>query len=189
MFNIFVSFKEKFIFFVNDVNLNNINYNNNLNFFNYVFFFENSFLNIYKKNFLYFKELYLISKADFENLKKKSNEEILKSNKYCLEDFSENLLPVLDSLESTLNGKFLKIEDLLEGIRLTLKIFLDVFLKKNISFILPKIGDIFDPYKHLAISTISCSDKTDNSIVNILQKGYYIFERILRPALVVVNKV
>lgn len=143
----------------------------------------------YKNTIFSLKELYLRCGANLENSKKKFNDEITKTYKYSIEDFSENLLPVIDSLESTLNIKFSNNENILDGVRLTLKLFLNVLNKKKIIFILPKIGDNFNPHKHLAVSVVKISDKKDNIITNILQKGYYIFERVLRPALVVVNKV
>ncbi len=163
-----------------------MNFKNN---FSYLFLIQNNYLNKYKNSIFFFKESYLRCRADLENSKKKFNEEISKAYKYSIEDFSENLLPVIDSLESTLNIKFSNNENILDGIRLTLKLFLNVLNKKKITFILPKSDDVFNPHKHLAISVVKNSEKKDNIIINVLQKGYYIFERVLRPALVIVNKV
>ncbi|XXS36705.1 MAG: nucleotide exchange factor GrpE [Candidatus Nasuia deltocephalinicola] len=186
MFNALFGYKKKIGFFKK--NIKKINYNN-INFYNYIIFIENGHFKIYESKYLYFKEIYFRCKADLENLKRKMSEEISKSYKYSVEDFSESLLPVIDSLESTLSTNFCNSEGILEGIRLTLKIFTNSLINKDIGFILPDVGEIFNPHKHLAVSVISCKDKINNSIANVLQKGYYIFERILRPALVVVNKV
>ncbi|WP_259286142.1 nucleotide exchange factor GrpE [Candidatus Nasuia deltocephalinicola] len=183
-----INYKKKYNYFkkkIIKVSIN-LNFKNN---FNYLFLMQNKYLYKYKNTLFFFKESYLRCVADLENSKKKFNEEVTKAYKYSIEDFSENLLPVIDSLESTLNIKFSNNENILDGIRLTLKLFLNVLDKKKIIFILPKIGDIFNPYKHLAISTVKIIDKKDNIIINVLQKGYYIFERVLRPALVIVNKV
>lgn len=187
MFNIKSNLKKFFSFFLK--NKKNKLYLNK-KYFDLVFFIENNFLFFFNKKIINFKETCFRVKAELENSKKKSENEIIKAYRYSIEDFSENLLPVLDSLESMLSNKsFYNVENFLEGIRLTLKIFSGVLNKKNIIFILPKVGDIFNPYKHLAVSVISCKEKENNTIVNVLQKGYYIFERVLRPALVVVNKV
>lgn len=180
--------KENFYFFKN-LKKNILNINLDYNYFNYIFFLENKKFFYYKNQITFIKENYLRFRAEFENFKKKSSEEISKSYKYSIEEFSENLLVVLDSLESTLSGKFFKNEDILEGVRLTLKIFLKVMNNNDVFFILPDNNEIFNPHKHLAISTVSCLNKDNNVIINTLQKGYYISERILRPALVVVNKV
>ncbi|QND78585.1 Heat shock protein GrpE [Candidatus Nasuia deltocephalinicola] len=188
MLNIEFNFLKKNKFFLN-YNLNDLNYNKNFNFFNYIILLNNKIFLFYKKYNISIKEKYIRCWAEFENYKKKSLDDISKSYKYSIEDFSENLLPVIDSLESTLNNKFYEKEEILEGLRLTLKIFINILNKKNIKFILPNIKEKFDPYKHLAISTLSCVNMQDNVIANVLQKGYNISERILRPALVVVNKV
>ncbi|WP_259289778.1 nucleotide exchange factor GrpE [Candidatus Nasuia deltocephalinicola] len=183
-----INYKNKYSYFKKKTLKKNINssFKNN---FNYLFSIQNEYLCKYKNTFFFLKELYLRCAADSENSKKKFNDEISKAYKYSIEDFSENLLPVIDSLESTLNIKFSNNENILDGVRLTLKLFINILNKKKISFILPNIGDIFNPHKHLAISIIKVENKKDNIIINVLQKGYYIFERVLRPALVIVNKV
>ncbi|WP_259286567.1 nucleotide exchange factor GrpE [Candidatus Nasuia deltocephalinicola] len=183
-----INYKRNYNYFEKKVVKKNINLNFKNN-FNYLFLMQNKYLYKYKNTTFFFKESYLRSVADLENSKKKFNEEVSKSYKYSIEDFSENLLPVIDSLESTLNIKFSNNENILDGVRLTLKLFLSVLNKKKITFILPKTGDTFNPHKHLAVSVVSIGEKKDNSIINVLQKGYYIFERVLRPALVIVNKV
>ncbi|WP_259292847.1 nucleotide exchange factor GrpE [Candidatus Nasuia deltocephalinicola] len=183
-----INYKKKYNYFEKKIIKKNIslNFKNN---FSYLFLIQNNYLHKYKNTIFFFKESYLRCRADLENSKKKFNEEVAKSYKYSIEDFSENLLPVIDSLESTLNIKFSNNENILDGIRLTLKLFLNVLNKKKITFILPKIDEVFNPHKHLAISVAKNSEKKDNIIINVLQKGYYIFERVLRPALVIVNKV
>ncbi|WP_259286010.1 nucleotide exchange factor GrpE [Candidatus Nasuia deltocephalinicola] len=184
----YINYKKKYSYFEKKTIKKNIslNFKNN---FSYLFLIQNNYLYKYKNTIFFFKESYLRCRADLENSKKKFNEEIAKSYKYSIEDFSENLLTVIDSLESTLNIKFSNNEKILDGIRLTLKLFLNIFDKKKITFILPQTGEVFNPHKHLAVSVVKDSEKKDNSIISVLQKGYYIFERVLRPALVVVNKV
>lgn len=170
------------------LNLYNLIFNSKIfveEYLNLIFF---PFAQNYKKSIVLLKEDYLRLKSDYNNFKKRSSEELSKSYKYAIEDFSEDLLPVFDSLESALSDKSGNIEKLLEGIRLISKLFFNILEKNNIKIILPNIGDKFDPYKHMAISIVN-SGNSDNVIFNVLQKGYSIFDRIIRPALVVVNKV
>ncbi|WP_259286224.1 nucleotide exchange factor GrpE [Candidatus Nasuia deltocephalinicola] len=183
-----INYKKKYNYFEKKIIKKNINSNFKNN-FSYLFLIQNNYLYKYKNTIFFLNESYLRCRADLENSKKKFNEEVSKAYKYSIEDFSENLLPVIDSLESTLNIKFSNNENILEGIRLTLKLFLNILNKKKITFILPKTGDVFNPHKHLAISVVKIDEKKNNNIINVLQKGYYIFERVLRPALVIVNKV
>lgn len=144
------------------------------------------FLN-YKKSIILLKNDYLILKSDFNNFKKRSSEDLSKSYRYAIENFFEDLLPILDSLECAMLDKSNDKEKTLEGIRLILKLFINIFDKNNVSIILPEKGDIFNPHQHMAISTVSFLKET-NIVFNVLQKGYSIYDRIIRPALVIVNK-
>lgn len=142
----------------------------------------------YKKSIYVLKDEHLNLKSKFNNFKKRSNDDLSKTYKYAAGDFFEDLLPILDSLESALLDKSGNVEKVLEGISLILKLFINIFEKNNVKVILPKIGENFDPYKHMAISVVNFKD-ANIGIFNVLQKGYSIFDRIIRPALVVVNKV
>ncbi|ASS47134.1 Heat shock protein GrpE [Candidatus Nasuia deltocephalinicola] len=142
----------------------------------------------YKKSIILLKNDHLVLKSEYNNFKKRSSEDLSKAYKYSIESFFEDLLPILDSLESALLDKTGNTEKVLEGIRLIIKLFSNIFDKNGVNFILPKIKDSFDPHKHMAISTVNFL-KENNIIFNVLQKGYSLYERIIRPALVVVNKV
>lgn len=186
MFNIF--FLKKIDFYQNlKLNLNLL-FDSKIFIEEYLNLISFPFVKNYKKSIILLKEDYLRLKSDYNNFKKRSSDELSKSYKYAIEDFSEDLLPIVDSLESALSDKSRNIEKLLEGIRLISKLFFNVFEKNNIKIILPIINEKFDPYKHMAISAVNFGN-SDNTIFNVLQKGYSIFDRIIRPALVVVNKV
>ncbi|AGF47075.1 molecular chaperone GrpE [Candidatus Kinetoplastibacterium desouzaii TCC079E] len=124
--------------------------------------------------------------AEMENTRKRSQEEISKVRKFGIESFAESLVPVKDSLEAALNQENQTVEHLTEGLIMTLKQFDSVFKNNMLKEINPNLGDKFDPSMHQAISSIE-SDYPSNTIAELLQKGYVIYERVLRPALVIVS--
>jgi molecular chaperone GrpE len=131
-------------------------------------------------------DAWLRAKADAENIRKRAQTEIANAHKYAVENFSSELLAVKDSLEAALKTENATLESLRSGVELTLKQLVAVFEKFNVSEINP-VGDKFDPHRHQAITMVE-SDQAPNTVVNVLQKGYQLHDRILRPALVVVAK-
>jgi len=128
----------------------------------------------------------LYVKAEGENIRRRAADDIDKARKYALEKFSNELLAVKDSLEAALNVETATLESYKNGVELTSKQLGAVFEKFNIAEINP-IGEKFDPNKHQAISAIE-ADAEPNSVLSVLQKGYTLNERVLRPALVMVVK-
>ncbi len=128
----------------------------------------------------------LYTKAEGENIRRRAMEDIDKARKFALEKFSAELLAVMDSMSAALSIENATVESYKNGVELTAKQLLSVFEKFNIVEINPE-GEKFDPNKHQAISTIE-SDAEPNTVVQVLQKGYALNDRILRPALVMVAK-
>jgi molecular chaperone GrpE len=133
-------------------------------------------------------ELYLRAKADAENIRRRGQEEVTKAYKFAVESFAESLVPVVDSLEKALEVQEASAEQLREGVELTLRQLRSAFEKNALSEINP-VGQKFDPHRHQAISSVPASDQQPaNQVVTVLQKGWTISERVLRPALVVIAK-
>ena len=133
------------------------------------------------------KNQVLYAKAETENVRRRGFEDAEKTRKYALESFSQELLTVKDSLEASLNSETIDLITLKDGVELTLKQLNSVFEKFNIDEINP-IDEKFNPNEHQAISMIESEDKEANTILNVLQKGYKLNERVIRPAMVVVSK-
>ena len=119
--------------------------------------------------------------ADAENARKRAQTEAASSRKYALEQFAEGLLPVMDSLEAAL-----KTRDI-SGVELTLKQLGAALDKSSIRPIDPKPGERFDPHRHQAMAAVE-AQADPNTIVAVMQKGYALHDRVLRPALVTVAK-
>lgn len=128
----------------------------------------------------------LYAKAEGENIRRRATDDIDKARKFALEKFSGELLAVKDSLEAALNIENATLESYKNGVELTLKQLSAVFEKFNLAEINP-VGEKFDPHKHQAISAVEV-DAEPNTVVSVLQKGYVLNERVLRPALVMVAK-
>ena len=131
-------------------------------------------------------DAWLRAKADAENIRKRAQADVAGAHKYAIENFSTELLAVKDSLEAALAAENATAESLKSGVELTLKQLVAVFGKFNVAEINP-IDDKFDPHKHQAITMVE-SDAAPNTVVNVLQKGYQLHDRIIRPALVMVAK-
>jgi molecular chaperone GrpE len=129
---------------------------------------------------------YLRAKADSENARRRADEEISKARKFALESFAESLLPVADSLEAGLVIKDATPEQIREGAQATLRQLIAALERNKVIAINPGPGTKFDPHQHQAISVVP-SDQEANTVVGVLQKGYSIAERTLRPALVTVS--
>jgi len=132
---------------------------------------------------------YLRAKAEAENTRRRAEEEISKARKYAVESFAESLLPVRDSLEAAIATHVGKpdtpVETVLEGVHATLRQLASALERNKVLEINPPAGTKFDPHQHQAISMIP-ADQEANTVVGVLQKGYSIADRVLRPALVTV---
>ena len=131
-------------------------------------------------------DAWLRAKAEGENIRRRAQEDIAKAHKFAVEKFARELVAVKDSLEAGLAAENPSIESLKSGTELTLKQLVAAFEKSALKEINP-IGEKFDPNFHQAISMIE-ADQEPNTVVTVLQKGYLLAERVLRPALVVVAK-
>ena len=132
---------------------------------------------------------YLRAKAEAENARRRADEEISKARKFALESFAESLLPVADSLEAGLQLKEANAEQIREGTEATLKQLKSALERNRVMAIDPVAGTKFDPHQHQAISMVPLpaeSTQEANTVVMVLQKGYLIADRVLRPALVTV---
>jgi molecular chaperone GrpE len=131
-------------------------------------------------------DAWLRAKAEAENIRKRTAIELANAYKYAIEVIATELLPVKDSLEATLAADSASLETLKSGVDLTLKQLNAVFAKASLKEINP-IGEKFDPHQHQAISMLP-SEKEPNTVINVLQKGYSLHDRVIRPALVTVAK-
>lgn len=131
-------------------------------------------------------DAWLRAKAETENVRKRAQIDVANAHKYALESFTQELLPVRDSLEAALGSENVTLESLISGVELTLKQLNTAFEKANIKEINP-LGEALDPHKHQAMTTVD-SDAAPNSIVSVFQKGYELNDRLVRPALVSVAK-
>ena len=129
---------------------------------------------------------YLRAKAEAENARRRAEDEITKARKFAVESFAEGLLPVMDSLEAGLAIKDASIEQVREGAHATLRQLTAALERSKVIAINPEPGARFDPHFHQAISVVP-SDLEANSVVMVLQKGYSIADRVMRPALVTVS--
>jgi len=128
---------------------------------------------------------FLRAKAEAENARRRAEEEVSKVRKFAVEGFAESLLAVADSLEAGLAVKDATPEQIREGADATLKQLLGALARHKVLPIAPAAGDKFDPHQHQAISMVPAEQEA-NTVVTVLQKGYLIAERVLRPALVTV---
>ena len=128
---------------------------------------------------------FLRAKAEADNARRRAEEEISKARKFAVESFAESLLPVADSLEAGLIIKDATAEQIREGAQATLRQLLAALERNKVIAINPGAGTKFDPHQHQAISVVP-SELEANTVVTVLQKGYSINDRTLRPALVTV---
>ena len=131
-------------------------------------------------------DAWLRAKADADNIRKRAQAEIASAHKFAVENFATELLAVKDSLEAALAADNASVESLRSGVELTLKQLAGVFERFNLSEINPQ-GQKFDPHRHQAISAVE-SAAEPNTVVQVLQKGYLLHDRVIRPALVTVAK-
>ena len=131
-------------------------------------------------------DAYLRAKAEAENIRRRAEEEMAKARKYAVESFAESLLPVKDSLEAALTIPGATTEQMLEGVHATLRQLTAALERNKVLEISPASGTKFDPHQHQAISVVPAQQEP-NTVVTLLQKGYCIADRVLRPALVTVS--
>ena len=131
------------------------------------------------------QDAFLRAKADAENIRRRAQEDISKAHKFAIESFAEALVPVKDSLEMALKLETPSVESLKEGVEMTLKQLSAAFERNKLIEVNPQPGEKMDPMRHQAISMVP-ADQAANTIVSVLQKGYMISDRLLRPALVTV---
>ncbi len=139
------------------------------------------------------RETLMRAVAEAENARKRAQADASNNQKYAVERFAESLLPVVDSLEAALGAAAqapdtAKSEALLRGVEVTLKQLLTALERARVIPIEAAPGDRFDPYRHQAMATVESPDAEPNTIVHIMQKGYHLHDRVLRPALVSVAK-
>lgn len=132
------------------------------------------------------QENFLRAKAETENTRRRAQTDITNAHKYAAENFAESLVPVKDSLEAALQDQSASPETLRSGVELTLRQLVSAFERAKITEVNPA-GAKFDPHRHQAISMVD-ADIEANNVVSVLQKGYQINDRMLRPALVTVAK-
>jgi molecular chaperone GrpE len=132
------------------------------------------------------REDWLRAKADAENIRRRATDDVAKAHRFGVEGFAGALLAVKDSLDAALTVENTSIESFKEGVEITARQLDAVFEKFAIKAINP-VGEKFDPHRHQAISQVE-SDQEPNTVVAVLQKGYLLHDRVLRPALVTVAK-
>ena len=129
--------------------------------------------------------------AEMQNLRRRTEQDVEKAHKYGQEKFSIELLSVMDNLERALDAASQHddetVKAIYDGVNLTLKSFMDCFSKFNIEVIDP-LGEPFDPQKHQAMSIQESPDAEPNTVISVLQKGYSLHGRVIRPAMVMVSK-
>jgi molecular chaperone GrpE len=130
-------------------------------------------------------DAFLRAKAETENARRRAEDEVAKARKYAVEAFADSLLPVKDSLEAALAIPDAKPEQMLEGVHATLRQLVSALERNKVAEINPSAGTKFDPHQHQAISVVPAPQEP-NTVVAVLQKGYLIADRVLRPALVTV---
>ena len=128
---------------------------------------------------------FLRAKADTENARRRADDEVSKARKFSIEGFAESLLAVADSLDAALAIPEATAQQLREGTDATLRQLLAAFERNKLLTINPSAGEKFDPHFHQAISVVPAAQEA-NTVVMVLQKGYLISDRVLRPALVTV---
>ncbi len=130
-------------------------------------------------------DAFLLARADIENVRRRAQEDVSKARKFGTESFAESLLPVMDSLEAALADTAADPVKLREGVELTLRQLASAFERNRLVAINP-LGEKFDPHRHQAIAMQPAEGVAANHVISVLQKGWTIADRVLRPALVTV---
>jgi len=128
-------------------------------------------------------DAFMRAKAEADNVRRRAQEDVAKAHKFAVESFAEAMVPVKDSLEMALKVETPTIENLKEGVEMTLKQLSAAFEKNRLIEVMPAPGEKLDPNKHQAVAVVP-SEQEANTVVAVLQKGYMIADRLLRPAIV-----
>ena len=128
-------------------------------------------------------DAFMRAKADAENIRRRAQEDVSKAHKFAIESFAEAMVPVRDSLEMALKVESPTVDSIKEGVEMTLKQLTAAFEKNRLVEVMPLAGDKLDPNKHQAVAVVP-ADQEANTVVAVLQKGYMIADRLLRPAIV-----
>lgn len=134
------------------------------------------------------KDLYVRSQAEIQNIQRRSIEDIKKARDFAFSSFAKDVIVVKDYLEMALADQTGNIETIKTGVDLTLKQVVQVFERNAIKEVSPTQGDKLDPHLHQAVNSVETEEQAPNTIVNVMQKGYTLNSRVLRPAMVVVAK-
>lgn len=134
------------------------------------------------------KDQYIRSQAEMHNQQKRYQDEIKKARDFAISNFAKDIIVVKDYLEMALLDQSGNFEAIKTGVDLTLKQLLQIFERQLIKEISPKPKDKLDPHLHQAVNTLEVPDHEPNTIVSVMQKGYMLNERVLRPAMVAVAK-
>jgi molecular chaperone GrpE len=129
-------------------------------------------------------------RAEIENNRKRAERDLENAHKYALKGFMENLVPVIDSMEMgqlAAAADNATLESIREGSELTMNMFAQVLERSGLQQIDP-LGEKFDPERHQAISMIETADAESNTVIEVMQKGFLLNDRLIRPAMVVVAK-
>jgi molecular chaperone GrpE len=128
-------------------------------------------------------DAFMRAKADADNIRRRAQEDVSKAHKFAIESFAEAMVPVRDSLEMALKVEAPTVDSIKEGVEMTLKQLTAAFEKNRLVEVMPQPGDKLDPNKHQAVAVVP-SEQEANTVVAVLQKGYMIADRLLRPAIV-----
>jgi len=129
-------------------------------------------------------------RAEMENNRKRVERDVQNAHKYALKNFSEELLPIIDSMEMGMNAASAEnatLESISQGLELTMNMFVQVLEKHGLTAVNP-LGEKFDPEEHQAISMVEDEKADSNTVINVMQKGFKLNDRLVRPAMVVVAK-
>jgi molecular chaperone GrpE len=128
-------------------------------------------------------DAFMRARAEAENTRRRAQEDVAKAHKFAIESFAEAMVPVRDSLEMALKVETPSVDSLKEGVEMTLKQLTAAFEKNRLVEVMPQVGEKLDPNKHQAVAVVPAEQEA-NTVVNVLQKGYMIADRLLRPAIV-----
>ncbi len=128
-------------------------------------------------------DAFMRAKAESENIRRRAQEDVSKAHKFAVESFAEAMVPVKDSLEMALKVENPTLESLKEGVEMTLKQLNSAFERNRLVEVMPAAGEKLDPHKHQAVAMVPAEQEA-NTVVAVLQKGYMIADRLLRPAIV-----
>lgn len=131
------------------------------------------------------EDAFLRARAEMENVRRRAQEDVAKAHKFAVEGFAQSMLAVKDSLEMSLKVDAPTVDSIREGVEATLRQLTQVFEQNRLAAVVPERGEKLDPMKHQAISTVP-SEQDPNTVVDVLQKGYTLADRLLRPAVVTV---